>query len=391
MLSSTLQVPRSSPQAASSGTMLERSTRLGPGRSASVGVDLLQQDQRPRCRVDLAARPDFLLALAPIAAARPLVGVDQLEPVLREALVRHGELQRLVVRVEDEVEAVVGDAIGVHVGAGDGVAVQEDAERLGEAGLPVLLAHLCRLGREPGDVLHPGPVQRAALEPAPPGEDAVLAAQRDQVAGEVEQGLVEVLPVEPGKLVVLAVGVVVALLRAPDLVPAADHRDPLREQQGGEEIALLPGAERIDAVVVRRSFGAAVPRAVVALAVAVLLAVRLVVLLVVGDQVLEREAVVRGDEVDARVRPAAGRGVQVGAAREPVGELAESRVLAAPVVAHGVAVLAVPLRPERDRKSTRLNSSHDQISYAVFCLKKKKKKKDRVKIKKKKKKKKNKK
>src|SRR2546427_8754475 len=29
----------------------------------------------------------------------------------------------------------------------------------------------------------------------------------------------------------------------------------------------------------------------------------------------------------------------------------------------------------RDRKSTRLNSSHSQISYAVFCLKKKKKKK----------------
>src|SRR2546428_7844256 len=28
----------------------------------------------------------------------------------------------------------------------------------------------------------------------------------------------------------------------------------------------------------------------------------------------------------------------------------------------------------QDRKSTRLNSSHDQISYAVFCLKKKKKK-----------------
>src|SRR2546430_10692478 len=27
---------------------------------------------------------------------------------------------------------------------------------------------------------------------------------------------------------------------------------------------------------------------------------------------------------------------------------------------------------KRDRKSTRLNSSHSQISYAVFCLKKKK-------------------
>src|SRR5688572_31915754 len=30
--------------------------------------------------------------------------------------------------------------------------------------------------------------------------------------------------------------------------------------------------------------------------------------------------------------------------------------------------------PVPDRKSTRLNSSHSQISYAVFCLKKKKKK-----------------
>src|SRR2546421_3698300 len=34
------------------------------------------------------------------------------------------------------------------------------------------------------------------------------------------------------------------------------------------------------------------------------------------------------------------------------------------------------LARERDRKSTRLNSSHDQISYAVFCLKKKKQKKE---------------
>src|SRR2546428_9083153 len=30
------------------------------------------------------------------------------------------------------------------------------------------------------------------------------------------------------------------------------------------------------------------------------------------------------------------------------------------------------MTPSSDRKSTRLNSSHDQISYAVFCLKKKK-------------------
>src|SRR5438034_4851205 len=34
--------------------------------------------------------------------------------------------------------------------------------------------------------------------------------------------------------------------------------------------------------------------------------------------------------------------------------------------------LAVLGLPDRDRKSTRLNSSHTVISYAVFCLKKKK-------------------
>src|SRR5437762_5685010 len=38
---------------------------------------------------------------------------------------------------------------------------------------------------------------------------------------------------------------------------------------------------------------------------------------------------------------------------------------------------------QRDRKSTRLNSSHRCISYAVFCLKKKKKKKKNTKQKKK--------
>src|SRR2546430_2590807 len=61
--------------------------------------------------------------------------------------------------------------------------------------------------------------------------------------------------------------------------------------------------------------------------------------------------------------------VGVGPAREP----------AARGIRHGgVRVHALPhggraVRAARDRKSTRLNSSHSQISYAVFCLKKKKK------------------
>src|SRR2546430_11620680 len=38
----------------------------------------------------------------------------------------------------------------------------------------------------------------------------------------------------------------------------------------------------------------------------------------------------------------------------------------------GTAVTGVDYQSLGDRKSTRLNSSHSQISYAVFCLKKKK-------------------
>src|SRR5437879_7283697 len=44
---------------------------------------------------------------------------------------------------------------------------------------------------------------------------------------------------------------------------------------------------------------------------------------------------------------------------------------------HRLPILETPAqlmyRPRSDRKSTRLNSSHRCISYAVFCLKKKKK------------------
>src|SRR5688572_31336510 len=48
------------------------------------------------------------------------------------------------------------------------------------------------------------------------------------------------------------------------------------------------------------------------------------------------------------------------------GELAEAQ--------HAHVLLVFLAEQREDRKSTRLNSSHSQISYAVFCLKKKKKK-----------------
>src|SRR5690606_41340024 len=64
-----------------------------------------------------------------------------------------------------------------------------------------------------------------------------------------------------------------------------------------------------------------------------------------------------------------GRGVgRLCAGQPPVG-----RRTAYSVPAGGGAARPQPVDPpaDRDRKSTRLNSSHVKISYAVFCLKKK--------------------
>src|SRR5208282_3481324 len=92
-------------------------------------------------------------------------------------------------------------------------------------------------------------------------------------------------------------GVVVAPLGASHLVAREQHRDSLRQQQRGQEVALLPGPQREHGLVVGGTFGAAVPGPVVIAAVPAVLAVGLVVLVVVGDQVGQGEAVVAGDEV----------------------------------------------------------------------------------------------
>src|SRR5439155_23272871 len=90
---------------------------------------------------------------------------------------------------------------------------------------------------------------------------------------------------------------------------------------------------------------AAVPAAVVVGTVAVVLAVRLVVLAVVGDEVVEREAVVAGHEVDALLGLALLVAVDFGTADDPVRHPAHGARFAAEEVAHVIAKAAVPLLP----------------------------------------------
>ncbi len=123
------------------------------------------------------------------------------------------------------------------------------------------------------------------------------------------------------------------------------HRHALGEEERREEVPALALPQRAHGVVVGGALDAAVPGVVVVGAVLAALAVGLVVLLVVRDEVGQGEPVVRGDEVDRRVGPAAVVLVEVRRAREPGRELAERPGGAAPEVADRVAVLAVPLGP----------------------------------------------
>src|ERR1035441_6871537 len=152
-------------------------------------------------------------------------------------------------------------------------------------------------------------------------------------------------PVQPAHFVVLAVRVVVALLGAPDFVAGKKHGYAVREQQNGGKVFALPRAQLVYGGIAGRAFDAAIPTEVSVGAVAVVLAVGEIVLVVVGNQVVEREAIVVGHEVDAVVRFAGAVVVEVGTARQTGGERRGHAGIALHELAHIVAINAIPLRP----------------------------------------------
>ena len=93
------------------------------------------------------------------------------------------------------------------------------------------------------------------------------------------------------------------------------------------------------------AFSAAVPGIVAVRAVLVVFAVALVMLGVVGDQVVQGEAVVAGDEVDAVVGGAAVVAIQVRGTGKPPAHFGDVPGVALGETAHGVAEAAVPFGP----------------------------------------------
>ncbi len=82
-------------------------------------------------------------------------------------------------------------------------------------------------------------------------------------------------------------------------------------------------------------------------AVAIVLAIGLVVLVIVGDEVVEREAVMGGDKIHRRPRLATALVEQVRRGRQPRREFGELALIALPERPHRVAEAVIPLRPAR--------------------------------------------
>src|ERR687892_2175523 len=158
-----------------------------------------------------------------------------------------------------------------------------------------------------------------------------LAASKDRLgAPDLDGGAHEVtpssllvgqLPMEPGELVILAIRVVVPLLRLAELVAGQEHGDALRHHQRRQEIALLLPAQGVDGGIVGWALGPTVPTVVLIGAVLVLVAIRVVMLVIVTDQVVQREAVMASDKIDAGQGLAPVMLIQIAAAAQSGGKL----------------------------------------------------------------------
>src|ERR1700749_1552385 len=84
---------------------------------------------------------------------------------------------------------------------------------------------------------------------------------------------------------------------------------------------------------------------VVAVTVAIVLAIGLVVLVVIRNEIVQVEAIMCSDEIDARPRPAAALVEEGGGSREALGQILHRAGVALPESTRRVAEFVVPLSP----------------------------------------------
>ena len=152
---------------------------------------------------------------------------------------------------------------------------------------------------EPGDVGDAGrrlflAVHEIAASAVPDKHGAVPTNRADEFGQLLAFARLRQLPIKPRHFIVLAIGIVVAMLGAAEFIAGEQHRRAVGEQHGGQHCANEMGADVEDAGIGGRPFVAPVRGIILALTVAIIFAVRLVVPLGIADDIGEREAVVGG-------------------------------------------------------------------------------------------------
>jgi hypothetical protein len=201
--------------------------------------------------------------------------------------------------------------------------MERDDERAGFRIVPVAAIHRFPVRTPPLHIRQPTLVLHGAVEPAILVQGRVALAKLDEPPDEGDARRVGRRPVDPRQRAVLRVTVVVALLRAAELVAHREHRRSPRHEQRGEQVPHVAAARFDDGRIVARTLHAVVPRMIDVAAVAIVFAVGGVVLLDVGNEVREREAIVRRDEVD---RPRRGRRRAANTSAEPASRVARSPI-----------------------------------------------------------------
>ena len=137
------------------------------------------------------------------------------------------------------------------------------------------------------------------------------------------QRFVRLLPIQPSYRVVLTIAVVVALLAVTELVIRQQHGRAVGKEQRGKQGFGGVGAVFQNCRIFGFAFDAVVVADVFVMPVAVVFAVGVVVFFVVADQITQRKAVMRGDEIDAGRRMAAAVVENIRRPRQTFGKRAQ--------------------------------------------------------------------
>src|SRR6185436_10851304 len=109
-----------------------------------------------------------------------------------------------------------------------------------------------------------------------------------------------------------------------------------------DHVAHLPRPQLDDTGVIARTLNAVIARQVFAVTVTIVLAIDLVVFVIVRDQIIESEAVVRGQEVDGSPWASTAFEEEIGGGGHSAGERAHLAVITAPKRPHVIAKAVIP-------------------------------------------------